>query len=214
MRLLLIRHAEIPTNVDRRLETAVPGPALTATGRDQAAELAERLGQEGISAVFHSPLARTGQTIAPFLERTGMRPEVLPGLAEIEAGDLEGHNSDAARADYHRALLDWVDGRIDTRVPGGPDGTEVLDRFDAAMDDVVRSGHDVVAVVSHGAVLRAWLGARCDNLDRLFIEQHAIPNTGIVQIEHRAGQAPVWRCLSWLDEAPDVDPLANYSKLQ
>lgn len=43
MRLLLVRHGETPSNVDRLLDTAVPGPGLTRLGERQAAALPEAL---------------------------------------------------------------------------------------------------------------------------------------------------------------------------
>lgn len=202
----MIRHAEVPTNVDRRLETAVPGPPLTEEGRRQAASLAERLAHEGITAVFRSPLIRAEQTIEPFLNRSGLVAGVLPGLAEIEAGDLESRNDDVARDAYHSAMLDWVDGHPAARVPGGPDGVEFLGRFDDAIARATTDAEDrTVAVVSHGAALRAWTGTRCANLDRRFVATRPIPNTGVVELTWDSPGA-VWRCVRWLGAAPDVEP--------
>lgn len=210
MRLLLIRHAEVPTNVDRRLETAIPGPALTEIGRRQAEELAERLAPEGITAVFRSPLLRTGQTIQPFLDRDGLSSAVLPGLAEIEAGDLESRNDDVARDTYHSVMLDWVDGRRTSRVPGGPDGVEFLDRFDDAIARATDDADGTIAVVSHGAALRTWTGSRCVNLDRRFVASRPIPNTGVIELT-RDSAGTVWRCVRWLGADPDTDRASETS---
>jgi broad specificity phosphatase PhoE len=204
VRLLLIRHAEVPTNVDRLLETTVPGPSLTEEGRRQAAALVETLAHERITAVFRSPLVRTGQTIQPFLQHSGLIARVLPGLAEIEAGDLESRNDDIARDTYHSALFDWVDGRVETRVPGGPDGIEFLGRFDDAIAEATSqatgAGDPTVAVVSHGAALRAWTGTRCANLDRRFVASRPIPNTGVLKLTRESPDA-AWRCVRWLGAA-------------
>lgn len=203
MRLLLIRHAEIPTNVERRLETRVPGPSLTATGRRQAMELADRLAPEGISRVFRSPLRRTEETIQPFLDRTSLDARVLAGLAEIEAGELESRNDEEARDTYHGVMLDWVDGRADGRIPGGPSGREFLARFDVAITEATGGSEGTIAVVSHGAALRTWAAARCTNLDRDFVAHQPIPNTGVIELR-RESPGALWRCASWLGQAPEV----------
>ena len=201
MRLLLIRHAEIPTNVERRLETSVPGPSLTALGRQQAVALADRLVPEAITSVVRSPLTRTAQTIEPLLGRTGLAARVLDGLAEIEAGDLESRNDDEARDAYHGVMFEWVDGLLEPRIPGGPDGTEFLRRFDDAISDATSADDGTIAVVSHGAALRTWAAARCTNLDRRFVAQHPIPNTGVVEVRHDPAGA-AWHCVTWLGRSP------------
>lgn len=198
MRLLLIRHAEIPTNVERRLETSVPGPSLTELGREQAAQLADRLASEGITAVFRSPLQRTEQTIRPFLDRSGLEARVLDGLAEIEAGDLESRNDDTARDTYHGVMFEWVGGRFGERIPGGPDGREFLTRFDDAITEATAT-EGTIAVVSHGAALRTWTAARCGNLDRDYVANHPIANTGVIELR-RESPATAWRCVTWLDQ--------------
>ena len=61
--LLLVRHGETSWNVDGRLQgQLMPGPALTARGRQQAMELAERLRGEPLDAIYTSDLQRALET--------------------------------------------------------------------------------------------------------------------------------------------------------
>jgi probable phosphoglycerate mutase len=46
LRLLLVRHGQTESNVNVVLDSLPPGPPLTQLGRQQAAELAERLAAE------------------------------------------------------------------------------------------------------------------------------------------------------------------------
>ncbi|WP_446664018.1 histidine phosphatase family protein [Flexivirga sp. B27] len=210
MRLLLIRHAEIPPNVEGRLETSVPGPSLTDTGRSQARELADRLAPEGIGHVFRSPMVRTEETITPFLERSGLQARVLD-VGEIEAGDYEGHTDALAHDAYHQVIFGWADGRHEESIPGGHDGSEFFARFDASIEQATAGMEGTVAVVSHGAALRTWTAARCVNLDHRFVAARPIPNTGVIELQPTSPDGG-WRCVSWvgqpiaeLDSAPAND---------
>src|SRR4051812_46351978 len=69
VRLLLIRHAQIPSNVLGVLDTGAPGPSLTDLGREQARALAATLGDEPVEAAWASTLVRTQETIGPAAEQ-------------------------------------------------------------------------------------------------------------------------------------------------
>jgi len=198
MRMLLVRHGEIISNTLRRLDTNRPGPSLTEVGRQQAASLAERLATESVDVVFRSPLARTGETIEPFLGQSGTEARVIDALAEIPAGIYEGRSDQEARDSYHAAIHAWVGGDLDHQIPLGPDGHEFFDAYDSAISTVRESGADTVVVVSHGAAIRAWSGVRAINLDAEFIRTNELGNTGIVEL--RLTDAG-WVCTTW-DSAP------------
>lgn len=198
MRMLLIRHGEIISNTQRRLDTNQPGPSLTEVGRRQAESLAERLMTESVDAVFRSPLTRTRETIEPFLHLSRTEATVIDALAEIPAGIHEGKNDDDARNGYHAAIHAWVAGDLGHRIPRGPDGHEFFDAYDSAIDAVRESGADTVVVVSHGAAIRAWSGVRAINLDGEFIRTHELGNTGIVELQLTDDG---WVCTAW-DSAP------------
>lgn len=198
MRLLLIRHGETPANVERRLATDVPGPGLTTTGEKQARSLVERLAHEPVEAVFRSQLLRTGLTIAPYLKATAREATILPGLAEIEAGDWEGRADDEAVLAYRDTEHAWLHGDVDRRMLGGPNGREFFARFDAAVDEIAASGAGCAIAVSHGAAIRIWAGSRAENLSAEYVEHRVLGNTGIVALEGEPGS---WRCVSW--EAED-----------
>ncbi|MFE6992907.1 histidine phosphatase family protein, partial [Streptomyces pharetrae] len=89
MRLLLVRHAQTPSNVKFLLDTAVPGPGLTELGERQAAALSEALAGQDIEAVYASTMIRTQLTAAPFAAARGLDVHVRDGIRELSAGDLE-----------------------------------------------------------------------------------------------------------------------------
>lgn len=195
MRLILVRHAQTPANVQRALESRVPGPGLTELGHQQARELPEQLAGERIGAIFVSSMVRTHLTAAPLATALGMTPVERDGLREIAAGDLEGRTDDEAVETYLDTVFSW-EADPHRRMPGGESGTEFFARVDAVVSEAQALASernlDTVAFVSHGATLRLWTQARCHNLQTS--NRYPLANTGTIVVE-RSGES--WRCTSW-----------------
>lgn len=161
MKLILVRHGQTDSNLKGALDTAAPGAQLNATGRQQADNLAEsweRLGLPNPDLVFYSNLQRTQQTIHPLLVRWGLTAVMQPGIREISAGDLEMRTDENSVATYMFTIGAWMQGDLLQRMPGGENGAEVLERFDAVVaeagDKVGENGTAVL--VAHGAIIRFW----------------------------------------------------------
>ncbi|KUM78307.1 histidine phosphatase family protein [Streptomyces curacoi] len=196
MRLLLIRHGQTPSNVDYLLDTAVPGPGLTALGQHQAAALPEALADEDIEAVYASTLIRTRLTAAPLAAARGLDVLVRDGIRELAAGDLEMVRGDSAQGElYMKTVFAWAAGDTELRMPGGESGAEALARYDAVVAEAAASGAGAVAMVSHGAAIRMWTAARAANVDVAFAAAHPLENTGVVILEGAPSDG--WKALSW-----------------
>jgi len=195
MRLLLIRHGQTASNVENRLDSAVPGPLLTALGEEQAAAIPDQLAAERIDVLYASTQTRAQLTAAPLARHRGLPVTIRAGLREIFAGDLEGRTDTEAITAYVRTTLAWADGDVSRRMPGAGDGAEALGRFDAVVTEAAESGAEVAVLVSHGAMIRTWSAARARNLDAAFAATNALVNTGIVVVDGdpEAG----WHALSW-----------------
>ncbi|CAN5385754.1 histidine phosphatase family protein [soil metagenome] len=181
MRLLLIRHGQTPANVQGTLATARPGPGLTALGQQQADAIPDAVAGEQIAAIYVSALTRTALTAAPLAPSLGLEVRVREGLEEIEAGDLEDLRDMPSVIVYVKTAFGWADGRLDERIPGSIDGNEFFGRFDAAIAEIAVSHPDeTVAIVSHGAAIRVWAGARARNLGADFTVNRHLNNTGVV----------------------------------
>ena len=211
MRLWLIRHGQTPSNVLGLLDTAVPGPGLTELGLEQAAAVPAALAAVGIDAVFASNQTRAQLTAAPLATSRGLTVQVRPGLREITAGDLEMRGDRPAIQAYLDVVGAWLSGNLEVRTPGaGESGREVLERYDAVVEEVVASGAQGAALVSHGAVIRFWATVRSINLPPSFGAENVLHNTGIVEVD---GDPTVgWRTLSWTGAAvggADLDDAAT-----
>ncbi|MFE7931593.1 histidine phosphatase family protein [Streptomyces sp. NPDC057456] len=196
MRLLLVRHGQTPTNVDYLLDTAVPGPGLTELGARQAAALPQALADEDVETLYASTLVRTQLTAAPLAAARGLDVLVRDGIREISAGDLEMVPGDSERGElYMRTVFAWAAGDLALRMPGGESGAEFLARYDAVVAEAAASGAGTVAMVSHGAAIRAWAAARAVNVDVPYAAAHRLANTGTVVLD--GSPADGWKALSW-----------------
>jgi broad specificity phosphatase PhoE len=196
MRLILIRHGQTPANVDGILESTVPGPGLTELGHAQAAELVDALADQPIDALFVSTMVRTHLTAAPVVAARGLDPVERDGLREVSAGDVEGNTDEASVHQYVHTLFTWAGGDLDVRMPGAETGREVLARFDEVVAEAESLGVENVALVSHGAIIRAWCGVRTANVDQEFIRHHYVVNTGVVVVDGSTQDG--WEVTSWL----------------
>ncbi|WP_033292088.1 histidine phosphatase family protein [Amycolatopsis jejuensis] len=202
MRLLLVRHGQTEGNVRRALDTALPGPPLTELGREQAVALAQRLAPEPIVAVYASEAVRAQQTAAPLAETFGLEVQVIEGVKEVDAGDLEGNTDQESIAVYMRAVRAWTEGELHVGIPGGETGAQVQDRMRRAAGEL-RAKHEetspdgVVVLVSHGGSIRLageWLTT---NVPADVANSSLIPNTAFVELVTLPGGG--WKCLSWVD---------------
>ncbi|MFC8597842.1 histidine phosphatase family protein [Isoptericola sp. NPDC057191] len=198
MRLLLLRHGQTPSNVAGLLDTGAPGPRLTPLGEAQAAAVPRALEGRRIDALAVSSLLRTTLTAQPLADDRTLRPTVLDGLREIEAGALEMSADLADHHTYLETVFAWSRGDRSRRMPGGPDGDAFLARFDDAVAALADHDHDVVLAVSHGAAIRSWSSARVRGLDVDEVEHTPLANTGLIEVE--GDPASGWRLVDWVRE--------------
>lgn len=196
MRLLLIRHGQTPANVRGELDTARPGPGLTALGRSQAASIPDALAAERIDGIFASVLIRTQQTAAPLAFARGLEITTLDGTHEIEAGDLEMATDHASYRAYLEACLAWGSGDRARMMPGASDGVAFFERFDASIARL--SGLGTAAVFSHAAAMRVWVAGTARNIEPISVTRQELDNTGMVVLEGAPDSG--WDMVEWRGE--------------
>jgi broad specificity phosphatase PhoE len=207
-RLVLVRHGQSFGNVERRLDTRPPGAALTELGRDQARVFARGLPRQP-SMIVHSIAVRAAQTAAEIAGEAGLAPAEFDGLHEVQVGDLENRNDDAAIEEFNTVYQRWHEGDLTLRLPGGENAHQVLERYLPVirelrlryLDDDAWRG-DIV-VVSHGAAIRL-AAAVLAGVDGTFALEHHLSNTEAVVL------APItegrWSCLQWGTLTPPFYP--------
>ncbi|WP_246842833.1 histidine phosphatase family protein [Allokutzneria sp. NRRL B-24872] len=199
LRVVLVRHGQTQSNVDLILDTKLPGPPLTGEGRRQALEVGLDLAGEPVIAVYASEAARAQETAAPIADAHGLDVVVLPGVHEVQIGELEGRSDQPAVENYREVYQAWMEGELDRAMPGGGEtGQQIRDRYVEALDRV-RSTHaeGTVVLVSHAGVIRFIAGQLVADLDEITAGRWLLPNTArvVLEVDHDG-----WRCLSWPDE--------------
>ena len=151
-RLLLARHGETDWNRVGRWQGHADEP-LNDEGRRQAAELAEQLVVDGISAIYSSDLRRASETAKVVGERLGLRVVEDTGLREIDVGSWSGLTRDQVRERFPEGFERWLGGEI------GHDGEtreQLTERVVAAVERIAaRHEGETVLLVMHGGAIRA-----------------------------------------------------------
>ena len=209
MRLILLRHGQTPSNISGALDTALPGAPLSELGRAQAKAAAQALRDRSIDGIFVSNLLLTHETAAPLAGLLGLDARQYDGLREIQAGDYEMATDSDAIHGYLGTIINWISGERDHQMAGAETGHEFLDRYDAAIDQVVRSGSKEALVVSHGAAIRTWVASRAEGADDNRWVDHALTplhNTGAIELELVRN---TWEIVAWDNEPIGGDYLED-----
>lgn len=208
LRVVLARHGQTPANVARVLDTRLPGPGLTDRGRRQAAALGTALAAahpppDGIVGVYSSAAARARETavlVGAALGPDPAAPTVVEGLQEVQVGDLEGRNDEAAVAVFRDTAERWRDGELDLAFAAGESARDLLERFGRGLDEVRRRhpAGGTAVVVAHGAAIR--LATRALAADPTGVAPDHLDNCGYVVL---ADTGEGWRIERWEPSAPD-----------
>jgi broad specificity phosphatase PhoE len=158
-RLYLIRHGATQLTAEDRFSGAI-GVDLSDDGRSQVAQLASRLAEIKIAAIYTSPLSRTIETAQILAQPHGLDLEKRDGLREIAHGHWEG----MARKDVERQFPDeyaaWEADPFSFAPADGESGLAVLARaLPVIREIVVTHAGDNVMVVSHKATLRILISS-------------------------------------------------------
>ena len=116
--LYFVRHGETEYNRKRIVQGRRIDSTLNATGRAQAAALAERFADVPLDVIYTSTLRRAVQTAEPFLAHHPDAPvHQLPDLEEMSWGIYEGEAaSPRIQEIFARINADWRNGAFELRL--------------------------------------------------------------------------------------------------
>lgn len=178
-RIFVARHGETDWNRAGRFQGRTD-VALNATGRAQAADLAERARGLGIAAVAASDLSRARDTAAIVGAALGVPlVHVHADLRERGYGVFEGKTREECEAGWPDAWQAWATGGH-YQPPDAEPREELVERLLRGFERVRRLDpeHHPILVVSHGGAIRTFVeaitGAR----------PSPVPNAAVFEIEH------------------------------
>jgi probable phosphoglycerate mutase len=190
-RILVARHGEA------EYETEVcsdDGGSLTALGRRQARDLADRLRGERIACVWTSSLSRAVQTAEIAAAGLGVDVVVREGLREYGVGSLAG--TEIGEKDYFAGVFRrWVGGDDATRIDGGERITDFVRRVGAVFEEAADAHPgEAILVVSHGGAILATV-PQLVGLPRTRGLGVTLANCGVIELEK---DADGWRLVAGL----------------
>ena len=160
-RIYLLRHGAVEyLNPDgTRVENA-RDVALTASGREQAARIAELLRDVELDRIVHSDLPRTRETAEIVLGDGRERVlEADPEFREIHIGDIDGVPSERMKTEFAYGFEAAADPQAS--FPGGEPFGEFFERVVAGFENLLRqSGWTRMLLVAHGGtnrVILSWM---------------------------------------------------------
>jgi probable phosphomutase (TIGR03848 family) len=182
MTVILLRHGRSTSNTAHVLAGRSEGVDLDDKGRQQAAELVDRIGELPIRAVVRSPQLRCRRTVEPLAEALGVEAKVDDRLAEVDYGEWTGRKLGDL---FKEPLWSVVQAHPSAAVfPGGEGLAEVQTRAVTAVLDhdarlAEQHGGDVLWLAcTHGDVIKAVvadaLGLHLDGFQRVSVDPASI----------------------------------------
>lgn len=193
--LTFIRHAESESNAAGVTDTTVPGPSLTAKGKEQADTLADKLKGEDYDGVYASQMVRSQQTAAPVAKALDEEVTVLPGLNEISAGWFEGVSMEETSNTLLLGPEGWLKGDRRYGIPGSVNGNQFNQAFSAAVQKIYDSGENKPVAFSSGLAIMMWTLLNARNGRNNLLTDHPLPNVGEVVITGNPFTG--WTLKSW-----------------
>ena len=158
-RLYLVRHGATQLTAEDRFSGAA-NVYLSDEGRDQVEQLAGRLADDQISAIYASPLDRTMETAAILARPHKLNPTPYDELREISHGHWEGLTRKEVEERFTEEYTAWEADPFTFAPSGGESGISVLARALPVIREIVVNHRDKnVIVVSHKATLRLILSS-------------------------------------------------------
>lgn len=158
-RLYLVRHGATQLTAEDRFSGST-NIHLSQAGQDQVEQLALRLADDNIAAIYSSPLDRTMETAAILAKPHRLTPIVNDGLREISHGHWEGLSRKEVEEQFYDEYMAWESDPFTFAPIDGESGISVLARALPVIRQIVVSQRDKnVIVVSHKATIRLLLSS-------------------------------------------------------
>ncbi len=188
--LILIRHGETPHNRDKRYQ-GHRDTSLTTEGKRQTREIALRLRDKPLDAIYSSDLKRTRYMAEVINSYHSLKINILPELREIDFGDWEGKTYNEIQRKWESLLNGWERKPSKVKIPNGESIQELAKRTRTIIKKIIRAHlNQKVAIITHGGPIRIIL------MDALGLEADnwwgtITSNGGISIIEYQSKRAKV-----------------------
>jgi broad specificity phosphatase PhoE len=166
--VLFARHGESEANLRHEIANRDSTYGLTASGRRQAASLAESLRPGSVSRILSSPSRRAVETSEILARSLAVPIELAEALREFDCGVYEGRSHEAAWTAHADVQRRWLEhGRAEARMDGGESLVDLRARFLPFVRRLLAHGgrHETLVLVGHGGLYRCVLPDVVDGID-------------------------------------------------
>lgn len=155
--LILIRHGETPHNRDKRYQ-GHRDTSLTREGKRQTREIALRLRDEPLDAIYSSDLKRTRYMAEVINSYHSLKTNILPELREIDFGDWEGKTYNEIQREWKGLLSGWEKEPSKIKIPRGESIKDLAERIRSTIKKIISKHPDQrIAIITHGGPIRIIL---------------------------------------------------------
>jgi alpha-ribazole phosphatase/probable phosphoglycerate mutase len=183
MKLLLVRHGEINSNINRIYAGKSP-EMLNEKGISQAEEVAERIKTYyKVSEIYVSPMKRTIQTAKIIADKIGKEILIENAFREMELGPWEGLSENEISNRYPDEWELWLKRPAELKLPERENLEDLLNRALTGIEKIYERlrDQDVAVVVTHVALIRVLLLWRAKKNLNLYKTIH-IPNAKVFEV--------------------------------
>jgi broad specificity phosphatase PhoE len=204
--LYLVRHGRTNGNALRQLHGSTDLP-LDPLGLRQAERIAERLAAEvRADVLLTSPLSRALTTAEIIGRRMGLTPSVVPGLVEMNFGDLEGLTLEALAEQYPDLAVRALDMEDEELAwPNGESRKQFHIRVRETFEWILQTyANHAAIVVAHGGVLGSLL-AQVEGRSPNDWLAYQLKNCGLTHVDFLAHHTVV----HFMNDCVHLDRLAD-----
>lgn len=173
----LFRHGETSYNLEKRWQGCSIDSLLNLNGQRQAAQLAEKLQNNGLEIIYSSALKRALQTSTIVATKLDVPIQIIPDLREGNLGKAEGLLAQEVENAYPDIFQAWYspDNDMSIAFPHGESKQQMQDRMFAVFHNLLQTPEQTIGVCSHGSSIRYLLM-------KFGILPHRMANTALYQI--------------------------------
>jgi len=177
--IYVIRHGQTEFNKLRLMQGRGINASLNDTGREQANRIAEFLKPSSITKVITSSLNRSKESAEPVCSYFSIKAEDYSDLDEMNFGVLEGKEIEAVKEDLKFLHDNWCNGNLKIAPENGEHPTEVFERANRKIIEILRDSEDQhIVFILHGRLIRIllskWLGLGLHNMHKIEHQNGAI----------------------------------------
>jgi alpha-ribazole phosphatase/probable phosphoglycerate mutase len=177
-KVILVRHGETEWNKQRRFQ-GNKDISLNKLGQSQAQQLAIRLQDENIAAIYASDLIRAKKTADIIANEHGLSVIETAKLREINFGEWEGLTFSDLETNYSQGFNAWQDDPLEIAPPGGETLADFQERILPKLRKIITQyQEETILIVAHGGVnkvaLATFLEVPLDKYWRLVQDNTAV----------------------------------------